>query len=164
MRARDVLNEKQEKFCILYAKYGEGRKAYMEAYGAKPETASSKACKLLKKPLIQMRLNEIHEKTTRRVEDEVIERDAGAIMDVIEMKERLTKVARQEVENDVILADGSRVKQKNSVKDAIRAIETLAKMGGYFITKQEVDIQGIVPVVLVDDVGDVDDETEENIT
>ena len=29
MKAKNVLNEKQEKFCILYAKYGEGRKAYM---------------------------------------------------------------------------------------------------------------------------------------
>ena len=57
-------------------------------------------------------------------------------MQVEEMKTRLTNIARDD----------------SSIKNALKAIELLAKIGGLFISKQELEISASIPVVIKDNV------------
>ena len=52
------------------------------------------------------------------------------------MKTRLTNIARDD----------------SSIKNALKAMELLAKLGGLFISKQEVEITNAVPIVIKDNV------------
>ena len=52
------------------------------------------------------------------------------------MKTRLTKIARDD----------------NNIKASLKAIELLAKLGGLFISKQELEITNVIPVVIKDNV------------
>ena len=54
------LTPKQEKFCILFVKYGDATTAYMEAYNCKNRvTARTNAHKNLQKPIIKARIEEL---------------------------------------------------------------------------------------------------------
>ena len=112
------LTVKQEKFCLEYAKTGNQKK---NAYSA----AGVESHRLLKNPKIKARLKEIHER-----------HNAEKIMQVEEMKMRLTNIARDE----------------GSIKNALKAIELLAKIGGLFVSKQEFEINTAVPIVIKDNV------------
>jgi len=57
-------------------------------------------------------------------------------MQVEEMKTRLTNIARDD----------------SSIKNALKAIELLAKIGGLFVSKQELEINSTIPVVIKDNV------------
>ena len=121
------LTVKQEKFCLEYAKTGNGTRSYLSAYSPNNSNsaAGSEAHKLLKNPKIKARLKEIHER-----------HNAEKIMQVEEMKMRLTNIARDE----------------GSIKNALKAIELLAKIGGLFVSKQEFEINTAVPIVIKDNV------------
>lgn len=121
------LTVKQENFCMEYAKTGNATRAYKNAYSKNNSYSSAgvESCRLLKNPKIQARLKEIHEK-----------HNAEKIMQVEEMKMRLTNIARDD----------------KSIKNALKAMELLAKMGGLFISKQELEITNSIPVVIKDDV------------
>lgn len=58
------LSQKQEMFCVKYAKHGNATRAYKEAYNAenmKPATIYVKACELLKNGKIEVRLKELNQ-------------------------------------------------------------------------------------------------------
>ena len=121
------LTVKQENFCLEYAKAGNAVRAYLKAYSKNNSysAAGVESCRLLKNPKIQARLKELHET-----------HNAKKIMQVEEMKTRLTNIARDD----------------SSIKNALKAMELLAKMGGLFISKQEVEITNAVPIVIKDNV------------
>ena len=121
------LTVKQEKFCLEYAKSGNATKSYKSAYSPNnsDSAAGSEAHKLLKNPKIKARLKELHEL-----------HNAEKIMQIEEMKERLTNIARDD----------------SSIKNALKAIELLAKISGLFISKQELEINSSIPVVIKDNI------------
>ena len=121
------LTVKQENFCLEYAKTGNATKAYKSAYSPNnsDSAAGSEAHKLLKNPKVKAKLKEIQET-----------HNAEKIMQIEEMKTRLTKIARDD----------------SSIKNALKAIELLAKIGGLFISKQELEINSSIPVVIKDNV------------
>ena len=130
-----ALTAQQERFCIAYANGCSGSDAYRRAgyRAATDSTASTGAHRLLTKADVQTRIAEIATKAAR-----------DGIMTAREMQERLSSIIRGEVQGD-----GS----SPTVRDMLRAIELLARMQGLFVARQEVSVQGAVPVVLVDDVG-----------
>ena len=137
------LTHKQEKFVLNYAKTGNATESYKQA-GYKfttDEVARVNATKLLQKHNIQARLQEVQEKL-----------QTADMVDIAEVKRKLTKIIRQEAEGTVVTMKGNIITVNNSVRDCIKAIECWCKINGYFITKQELDVKGAVPVVLMDDV------------
>ena len=121
------LTVKQENFCLEYAKSGNATKSYLKAYSKDNSysAAGVESCRLLKNPKIKARLQELHQI-----------HNAKKIMQVEEMKERLTNIARDD----------------SNLKHSLKAMELLAKIGGLFVSKQELEINSAVPVVIVDNV------------
>lgn len=130
------LNPKQEKFCLEYASSGNAATAYQIAYGAGRDSARAHSSALLRKDTIQARLKELA--------DEIA---SAKIADVRELQERLTKIIRGEVTEEIILPSGERVKRQVTIRDILKAIEILAKIQGLFVVKQEVDIKN-APVII----------------
>lgn len=148
-----------ERFCLHYAKTANGAESYREA-GYKPrtnESAAANARRLLMRPEIQQRLQEIAD-----------EMSAEKIADIREIQEYLTAVMRREhceytvvvlsKETSKYAPDENGTMRKQTVKeeypkivpipaklsDANKAAETLAKMQGGFDTKLQVELT--VPV------------------
>lgn len=123
------LSPRQLAFCTAYAECGNATQAYkMAGYAYKNDnTAGVCAGRMLKNAKIAAKIDEI----TAKIEDD-------KIMGVKEMQQRLTEFARMTTtDNDMA---------------ALRAIELLGKMQGAFLQRQEIDINGALPVVLHDDV------------
>lgn len=136
------LRPKQERFCVEYARSGNAKAAYMSAYGTSNENgAAVSAHKLLQRPEIQARLKELGAEISG-------EKICGAT----EIQERLSQIARREIRDEVMLPNGTLVTKTVSVRDSLKALELLAKCKGMFITKQELDFKGVVPIVIHDDI------------
>lgn len=136
------LTAQQEKFCIEYLKHGNAAQAYKAAYSVtNTGTAKANGSRLLKNPLVQSRIAELQAK----VENE-------KICSAREIQERLSSIARRELYETITLPNGAQVQKPTSIRDATRALELLAKASGLFISKAEVDLQGVLPVVIRDDV------------
>lgn len=136
------LNPRQERFCHEYIVCGNGAEAYKRAYSVSNDnTARPNASKLLDNPAVQARLDELRAEVA----------DA-AIMNAKEIQERLTQIARRELYDEIFLPNGEQTRRRTSIRDSTRALELLAKIGGLFVTKAEVDLQGALPVVITDDV------------
>ena len=120
------LTTKQEKFCREYASSGNGVKSYLAAYskGNSYGAAGAEANKLLKNPKIKARLKELYET-----------HNAEKIMQAEEIQTTLTDIARN-----------------GSIKDRLKAIDILCKMGGLYISKQELEITNSIPIVIKDNV------------
>lgn len=135
-------NPRWEKFCLEYAKNPNASEAYRKAgFTAKnPETAASSSRRLLLNANIQKRLEEL----THEVRSE-------KIMEIKEMQERLSAIARMEQLEDVVVTEGvdrgvteAKIIQKhNSANDAIKAITQLAKMQG---VAENVNVNVAVPL------------------
>ena len=104
------LTPKQEKFCIEYAASGNATQAAIKA-GYSNKTAYSIGQENLKKPEIIARIQEIGKRETK-----------ARIMSVDRRQERLTELAENSIDGNVV----------------VRAIETLNKMDGIYIQKQEI--------------------------
>lgn len=136
------LNGRQEKFCLEYAKEANATKAYKNAgYNCKNDaSAAASAITLLKNPKIQARLHEI----TAEIRSE-------KIMEVAEMQEVLSEIARMQKLEDVVVVEGVDkgvseariIQKKNSANDAIKAITQLAKMQG---VAENINVNVSVPV------------------
>lgn len=142
-------SQKQEKFCQLYAATGNATQSYKDAgYKWKSESGVRVAASnfVNKNPNIQKRLRELAEEAKN-----------NAIADIIEMQSTLTKIIREELDEEKLMSEGmgdgySRIvskRQKAALKDRLKAIELLGKMQGAFI--DNVNINGNVPVTFVDD-------------
>ena len=138
-----MLTVKQENFCVEIIQHGNASQAYKAAFNVTNDgTARANASRLLRKPEVQERLRELADKT-------VDERICGAV----ELKEFLTRVVRRECVEEIYLPNGERIQRANSVKDALKAAETLAKISGLFVNRAEVDLSvANVPIVIRDDI------------
>lgn len=125
-----MLNEKQEMFCLEYAKTANAAQSYKRAYGDMKESSLySNANRLLKNDRIQARLRELTEETRRK-----------SIADAAEIQEILTRIARQEQQEEVVVVEGVEkgvteariVYKRPSNADAVKAAQTLARMQGAF--------------------------------
>lgn len=136
------LNIRQERFCLEYAKEANATKAYKNAgYNCKNDaSAAASAVTLLKNPKIQTRLQEI-----------TAEIRSAKIMEVAEMQEVLSEIARMQRLEDVVVVEGVDkgvseariIQKKNSANDAIKAIAQLAKMQG---VAENINVNVSVPV------------------
>lgn len=138
-----TLSVKQEKFCLEYAKTGNGVDSYKNA-GYKVTTtsgANTGAFRLLAKPEIKARLAELHE-----------EMASEKIANAAEIQERLTSILRGEEQEEVVVVEGIEkgvteariIKKKPSPSDMVRAGQTLARMQGALDNNVNVSIT--VPV------------------
>lgn len=138
------LNKKQEMFAQLYVKSGNMADAYRQAYQSKSNsnTVSSNACRLLKNERVSQRVAELREEASK-----------GAVAEISEIFERLTKIARMETTEEVVVVEGCGdgmsearvIEKKPSVKDAINAMNSLLKCKGAF--KNDVNVNVSVPVI-----------------
>jgi phage terminase small subunit len=101
-------------------------------YSGTGVTARAVASRLLKSPKICARLRELGEQTT-----------SEAVLTIEQRKEKLSQIAIE-----------ASTGEKRDYQAAIKAIDALNKMDGAYILRQEVDVRGAMPVVLVDDVGE----------
>lgn len=142
-------SEKQERFCQLYAKSGNATQSFIDAgYSVESKNAAAvRAHALLNKNSnIQERLRELHEEV-----------DSKAIADIKEMQETLTKIIREELNEEVLMTVGcgegfSQVISKRkqaALKDRLKALELLGKMQGAFV--DNVNLTGNVPVTFIED-------------
>ena len=136
-----MLKPQQERFCIEYLKSGNATAAYQLVFGVGKDTARANSSRLLKSPAIQKRLSALQ-----------AEINDAAICDAKEIQERLSSIARREATETVTLPNGEQVQKQTSIRDATRALELLAKISGMFISRQEVELNGVVPVVIADDI------------
>lgn len=136
------LSPQRENFCVEFISCGNATAAYKLAYpSVSDNTARANASRLLADTRIQTRLKELQSET---VNEKIISSQ--------ELQEFLTRVVRRELTEELYLPSGEKVERPNSVRDALKAAETLARISGLFAaTKQEVELQAIMPVVIKDD-------------
>ena len=136
-----MLNVRQEKFCLEYAKCGNATEAAKKA-GYSEKTAKSIGQRLLTYVDIKNRLQEL----AKIAED-------AKIADIKEMQQKLTSIIRQQMEEEVIVVEGcgdgyseAKVMTKTaSLKDIINAIDKLGRMQGAFNEKVQIDM---LPVII----------------
>ena len=138
-----MLNVRQEKFCLEYAKCGNATEAAVLA-GYAEKYAGQNADKLLKNTKIQDRLKEIREQL-----------ESEKIADIKEMQQKLTEIIRQQCIEEVPMvvnngewSEVQTVEKKPSIRNVIDAINSLGKMQGAFTEKINIDVE---PVVIVND-------------
>lgn len=103
------LTPKQENFCILFIKYGDATRAYLEAYNCKNKvTARTNGHKNLQKPIIKKRIEEL----TKNI-------NSNNIATAEEVLEILTRVVRGEEKDQFGL--------EVSIADRVKAGELLLK-------------------------------------
>lgn len=189
------MTERQIRFCREYvANGGDADAAYMAAgYKAKIGTNQRLAAKRL---VSNEQMKEYIERLTKAAQDaslkgtvdvakinevaddmEFAETKAGQtwqkneawfsalIMRRNERLARLSEIARQQVEEEVIVR-GEKVMRRASIKDAIRAMELIAKMEGELQEKREVQDDMVITVGMVGEVEDAEvgseDKPEDN--
>ena len=146
-RKREELNTRQSLFVDYYIQTGNATESAKKA-GYSERSAMALGCELLRNAKIQAAI------TTRlkQLESERIAKDK-------EVLEYITAVMRGETTEEVVVNVGTgkgftkaeKVTAQVSAKERLKAAEMLAKVKGMFITRQEVDLQGALPVVIRDD-------------
>lgn len=137
-----MLKPKQERFCVEYLKTGNAAQSYKLSFGISNDNAArASSCRLLKSSAIQNRLSELQAEINNE-----------KILTAQEIQERLSSIARREATETITLPNGEQVQKATSIRDATRALELLAKINGMFITRQEVDLNGVLPVFIQDDI------------
>lgn len=148
------LTEKQKAFCDYYIESLNATESYKKAYNCKKQaTAETNSSRLLSnakvKSYVDERLKEIKSKRIAKAE---------------EVLEYLTKVIRNEEEEEVVVTvnvgdfqtEVQKVKKEISAKDKIKAAELLGKR--YSLFTEKVDLEANVGVTIVDDIGRLEDE------
>lgn len=138
---------KQERFCQEYLKDFNATQSAIRA-GFSRKTANQQGSRLLANVNIQKRIAEIN-----------IEAKNENIMTVQEIQERLTKMARGQIEEEIVVVEGCglgessarTMTKKVSAKDQAKALELLGKANGLFVDK----VQNIEPPIIVDDIPEV---------
>jgi phage terminase small subunit len=149
MAKTSKLTGKQEKFCQLYAATGNATQSFKDAgYAWKSEGAAAKNASNLihKNSNIQERLRELSDKA-----------ETEAIASIREMQETLTKIIREELDEEQLIVEGRgmgisttvSMRKQAALKDRLKALELLGKMKGAFV--DNVNLTGTVPVQFVDD-------------
>lgn len=119
------MTDRQENFCLEYAKSGNATQAYMDSgYSVKDaKSAAVNASRMLRNANVKARIDELRAKIK-----------SDKILTIEQRKEILTTIA----------GDTESTKQ-----DKIKAIDTLNKMDGVYLNRTE--ITGGMPVVICDD-------------
>ena len=133
----ETLTDKQKAFCLEYLLDFNGTQAAIRA-GYSKKTARQQAQVLLTKLDIQNYIKELTGKTEKK-----------KIMDIQEIQERLTALARGEVEEDVVVTENignftsqARVVKKIvGAKDQVKALELLGKANALFIEKVDASVK-----------------------
>lgn len=147
--ADEKLSVKQKLFVDYYiqTKGNASEAARLAGYSLK--TAYAMGQENLKKPSIQKAL---------QVRTAELENERTATTQ--EVLEYITAVMRGETTEEVVVNVGTgkgftqpeKVTAKVTAKDRLKAAEMLAKVKGMFITRQEIDLNGSMPVVIRDDI------------
>ena len=130
------LNDKQKRFCLEYLKDFNGTQAAIRA-GYSKNTANEQASALLAKLNVQNYIGKLNEKVEKK-----------AIMDIQEIQERLTMMARGEILEETVAVEGQGqgysqariVSKKVSPKEQAKALELLGKANGLFVEKIQAEV------------------------
>ena len=139
------LTHKQRKFVLEYMKTGNATESYKNAgYSASNDNiAGVEGHKLLRHPKIKKALQE-----------QVKNYKENAVMDAEEVLTELTRVARGEVEEEILIGMGHGVQditeKKPSVSDRLRALELLGRRYALFTdnVNNNTEIEGGIKVVV----------------
>lgn len=129
---KEKLTAKQERFVQNIVSGMSQRQAYKEAYNAekmKDETIDVRACELFNMSKIKVRYQELMEK----LEDE-------AIMTARERMIWLSDVVKGKIKHTSYGGNGEEYENEAYISDKLRAIDTLNKMSGEYVTKVEGNI------------------------
>lgn len=139
---KQLINPKQEKFCIEFQRTGNATESYQQVYGVK-DSASAQAgsSRLLADERVQTRLKELSE----NLKD-------STIADIKELQAGLTKIFRGEITTPLMTKDGEIINAPVSTKDRLKAAEILCKTQGAFLTRQEVEMTAQPPIVIFDNI------------
>lgn len=145
---REGLNERQKRFVEYYLQTGNLSESARKAGYAKSNCGAT-GNELLKNPKIQTAIN------TR-----LKEMESERLAETQEILEYLTSVMRGQTDEEVVVnvgvgkgfTEAQKIKAKVGAKERLKAAEMLAKVKGLFINKNELEINGAVPVVIVDDI------------
>lgn len=145
------LTDKQMIFANEYLIDLNATRAYKKAYPnvKKDSVAASAAVRMLRNVKVKNYIDE----QLKKIEDE-------SIADATEVMKYLTAVMRNEVTEEVVVVEGEGegcssariVKKDISAKDRNKAAELLGKR--YRLFTEKVEIEGSVPVQIVDDIDD----------
>ena len=145
------LTDKQRIFANEYLVDLNATRAYKIAYPGikKEETINAAASRLLRNVKVKNYIDE----QLKKIEDE-------SIADATEVMKYLTKVMRNELTEEVVVVEGEGegcssarvVKKDMSAKDRNKAAELLGKR--YRLFTDKVEVEGSVPVQIVDDIDD----------
>ncbi len=137
-----MLNVQQERFIQNIVKGMSQREAYKEAYNAtySNEAIDVKACELFNSDKVQIRYKEL----LQELEDK-------SIMSAKERMKWLTEVIKNIQKEDIYTVDTNGenvlVSSRNAdLNTKLKAIETLNKMSGEYITKIEADVNSDVTI------------------
>jgi len=128
------MNLKQQRFCEEYLISGNATQAAIKA-GYSKRTARSIGAENLTKPDIISYIQEQSEKISSK-----------KIASAEEVLQYLTKGLRQELDEEVMLSDGTKARKQISLKDSNKCAELLAKR--YGLLTEKVTVEGNVPVVI----------------
>lgn len=137
------LTVKQEKFVQGLINGLSQRQAYKNAFDTsnmKDETIDNKAYLLLKKGEVRARYDELIKKS----EDE-------AIMSAKERMKWLSDVVRGNIKHISYGGNGEEFENEAYISDKLKAIDTLNKMSGEYITKVDANVNSEIKVTLIDD-------------
>jgi phage terminase small subunit len=148
----DKLTVKQRAFADYYIQFGNATEAARKA-GYSEKYTNTNANKLLQNTTIRIYIDE----RLKQIEDE-------RIADAAEVLKYLTSVMRNEETEEVVVVEGygegcssaKKVEKDISVKDRNKAAELLGKR--YRLFTDKVEVEGAIPVVIVDDLDEDDDE------
>lgn len=130
------LSDKQRNFCLEYLKDFNATQAAIRA-GYSEKTARQQAQRMLTKVDIQVFIKEISGKIEKK-----------KIMDIQEIQERLSEIARGESYEDVVIVENvgdfsseARVIEKRVAgKEQVKALELLGKANAMFVEKVDASV------------------------
>lgn len=137
---REELTVKQEKFVQNIVSGMSQRQAYKDAYNAekmKDETIDVRACELFNEGKIKVRYQEL----MKKLEDE-------AIMTARERMIWLSDVVKGNVKHISYGNNGEAYENEAYISDKLRAVDTLNKMSGEYITKIEADVNNDTTITI----------------
>lgn len=137
---KDKLTPKQEKFIQNIIKGMSQREAYKDAYNAenmKDESIDCNACKLFNDAKIKQRYEELIEK----MQDD-------AIMTAKERMIWLSDVVKGNITHTTYGENGEAYENEAYISDKLRAVDTLNKMDGQYITKVEAGITADINITI----------------
>lgn len=138
------LTPKQKLFCQEYLKDFNATQAAIRA-GYSKKTARSQGQRLLTNVDVQTYIADVNKKITKT-----------NIMDITEIQERLTMLARGEVDEEVVVVTNTGdftsepqiIKKKVGAKDQVKALELLGKANSLFVDK----VLNIDAPTIIDDI------------